>query len=257
MDQLWEKRNTYVYYTEFIAETAVLIATLGHYLHIYYLHGISLTLIDVVLFLHMRHTFSNLLRKIANHRHYLCMSRDMNDHYPTLNEQELSKCDDNCPICLMRMANNAKKLPCGHIFHAPCLRSWLEHQHSCPTCRYSLLSAREATNVTSGVSATSPGSSSVSSTISSVLRGLLGLNTVPQTQHPSATPSGQQRHSEDIPELVRSICNAFPNIPPAIVQQDLNETHSMDQTIERILQGRLSSPVDQQPSAVVMNHEKS
>jgi E3 ubiquitin-protein ligase synoviolin len=32
-----------------------------------------------------------------------------------------------------------KKLPCGHIFHFYCLRSWLERQQSCPTCRRSVL----------------------------------------------------------------------------------------------------------------------
>ena len=26
-----------------------------------------------------------------------------------------------------------KKLPCGHIFHSHCLRSWLERQQTCPT----------------------------------------------------------------------------------------------------------------------------
>lgn len=28
-----------------------------------------------------------------------------------------------------------KKLPCGHILHASCLRSWMERQQICPTCR--------------------------------------------------------------------------------------------------------------------------
>ncbi|KAJ3114984.1 hypothetical protein HDU96_001384 [Phlyctochytrium bullatum] len=32
-----------------------------------------------------------------------------------------------------------KKLLCGHIFHFRCLRSWLERQQSCPTCRRSVL----------------------------------------------------------------------------------------------------------------------
>jgi E3 ubiquitin-protein ligase synoviolin len=32
-----------------------------------------------------------------------------------------------------------KKLPCGHIFHFYCLRSWLERQQSCPTCRRTVL----------------------------------------------------------------------------------------------------------------------
>lgn len=34
-----------------------------------------------------------------------------------------------------------KKLPCGHIFHFYCLRSWLERQQSCPTCRRTVLDA--------------------------------------------------------------------------------------------------------------------
>ncbi|KAG0342850.1 E3 ubiquitin-protein ligase hrd1 [Podila humilis] len=32
-------------------------------------------------------------------------------------------------------SNVPKKLPCGHIFHFHCLKSWLERQQSCPTCR--------------------------------------------------------------------------------------------------------------------------
>lgn len=35
-----------------------------------------------------------------------------------------------------------KKLPCGHIFHFYCLRSWLERQQSCPTCRRTVLETR-------------------------------------------------------------------------------------------------------------------
>ncbi|KAG0248609.1 E3 ubiquitin-protein ligase hrd1, partial [Mortierella polycephala] len=31
--------------------------------------------------------------------------------------------------------NVPKKLPCGHVFHFHCLKSWLERQQSCPTCR--------------------------------------------------------------------------------------------------------------------------
>lgn len=37
------------------------------------------------------------------------------------------------------MVNNAKKLPCGHIFHTACLRSWFQRQQTCPTCRLNIL----------------------------------------------------------------------------------------------------------------------
>ena len=32
-----------------------------------------------------------------------------------------------------------KKLPCDHIFHKSCLRSWFQRQQTCPTCRTSIL----------------------------------------------------------------------------------------------------------------------
>lgn len=37
------------------------------------------------------------------------------------------------------MVNHAKKLPCGHIFHSACLRSWFQRQQTCPTCRLNIL----------------------------------------------------------------------------------------------------------------------
>lgn len=37
------------------------------------------------------------------------------------------------------MINTSKKLPCGHIFHTACLRSWFQRQQTCPTCRLNIL----------------------------------------------------------------------------------------------------------------------
>lgn len=41
----------------------------------------------------------------------------------------------------------AKKLPCNHIFHATCLRSWFQRQQTCPTCRLEVLRAPGQPNV--------------------------------------------------------------------------------------------------------------
>ncbi|KAH7971626.1 hypothetical protein HPB52_000655 [Rhipicephalus sanguineus] len=32
-----------------------------------------------------------------------------------------------------------KRLPCSHIFHTACLRSWFQRQQTCPTCRMDVL----------------------------------------------------------------------------------------------------------------------
>jgi hypothetical protein len=44
-------------------------------------------------------------------------------------------CIGDCLICREGM-DCAKKLPCGHVFHLDCIRMWLQHQQSCPLCRF-------------------------------------------------------------------------------------------------------------------------
>lgn len=42
-----------------------------------------------------------------------------------------------CVVCLddFRDKDRLKQLPCGHLFHGPCVCKWLEHDPRCPTCR--------------------------------------------------------------------------------------------------------------------------
>ncbi|CAA6662018.1 unnamed protein product [Spirodela intermedia] len=44
---------------------------------------------------------------------------------------------EDCTICLERMAAMAEacRLPCGHIFHADCIRRWSRISCQCPLCR--------------------------------------------------------------------------------------------------------------------------
>ncbi|KNE55162.1 hypothetical protein AMAG_01083 [Allomyces macrogynus ATCC 38327] len=52
-----------------------------------------------------------------------------------------------------RRSQVPKKLPCGHVFHFGCLRSWLERQQSCPTCRRSVLETDNAAGTTPAAAA--------------------------------------------------------------------------------------------------------
>ncbi|KAG6469964.1 hypothetical protein ZIOFF_070903 [Zingiber officinale] len=47
---------------------------------------------------------------------------------------------DSCSICLedFGMATPVLAMPCSHLFHAACLKKWLERSCSCPLCRFSL-----------------------------------------------------------------------------------------------------------------------
>ncbi|KAK4227058.1 E3 ubiquitin-protein ligase HRD1 [Podospora fimiseda] len=68
------------------------------------------------------------------------------DQYPDATAEDLGR-DNTCIICREEMRpwdatvagqverTRTKKLPCGHILHLGCLKSWLERQQVCPTCR--------------------------------------------------------------------------------------------------------------------------
>uniref|UniRef100_A0A665TAB9 RING-type E3 ubiquitin transferase n=1 Tax=Echeneis naucrates TaxID=173247 RepID=A0A665TAB9_ECHNA len=67
--------------------------------------------------------------------------RNMNTLYPDATPEDLQASDNVCIICREDMVTGAKKLPCNHIFHSSCLRSWFQRQQTCPTCRMDVLRA--------------------------------------------------------------------------------------------------------------------
>ncbi|XP_018670411.3 E3 ubiquitin-protein ligase synoviolin-like [Ciona intestinalis] len=83
--------------------------------------------------------------------------RNMNTLYPDATAEDLATTDSTCIICReeMHAANPEdqppgspppvanKKLPCSHIFHASCLRSWFQRQQTCPTCRLDVLQTQQ------------------------------------------------------------------------------------------------------------------
>lgn len=90
--------------------------------------------------------------------------QEMN-RYPDATAEELAQ-ENTCIICREEMrpwdpANNPgaidrvrpKKLPCSHILHLGCLKSWLERQQVCPTCRSPVTAdrARGAQNRAAGL----------------------------------------------------------------------------------------------------------
>lgn len=105
-------------------------------------------------------TIRSFYKRITDFVRYRQATRDMNARYPDATAQEVAR-EDVCIICREDMrpwqqqADNVaadatgpaavderlrpKKLPCGHILHFACLRSWLERQQNCPTCRRPVL----------------------------------------------------------------------------------------------------------------------
>lgn len=91
-------------------------------------------------------TTRDFLKRLNALLRYRRAIQEMNK-YADATVQDLAQ-ENTCIICREEMrfwdpAENVgvvdrvrpKKLPCGHILHLGCLRSWLERQQVCPTCR--------------------------------------------------------------------------------------------------------------------------
>ncbi|KAH6603317.1 e3 ubiquitin- ligase synoviolin [Trichoderma cornu-damae] len=91
-------------------------------------------------------TTRDFLKRLNALLRYRRAIQEMN-RYPDATERDLAQ-ENTCIICREEMHHwdpendvgaidrvRPKKLPCGHILHLGCLKSWLERQQVCPTCR--------------------------------------------------------------------------------------------------------------------------
>uniref|UniRef100_A0A0C9RQW2 TSA: Wollemia nobilis Ref_Wollemi_Transcript_22094_2583 transcribed RNA sequence n=1 Tax=Wollemia nobilis TaxID=56998 RepID=A0A0C9RQW2_9CONI len=151
----WEWKGTIVRNCGFFMEVVTLLMALGHCLHIWWLRGLAFQLVDAVLFLNLRALLSAILRRIKSFLRLRAAMNTLQGALPDATQDELRAYDDECAICKEPMAR-AKRLPCAHLFHLPCLRSWLDQgigeTYSCPTCRRPLFtgSSRRSPNATVG-----------------------------------------------------------------------------------------------------------
>lgn len=92
-------------------------------------------------------TFRSFIIRVNDIIRYRQATADMDRKYLTVTATELAGSPDKvCIICREEMEigeDGPKKLPCGHFFHLRCLRSWLERQQACPTCRKSVIAKPE------------------------------------------------------------------------------------------------------------------
>ncbi|KAL1914973.1 uncharacterized protein VTP21DRAFT_7678 [Calcarisporiella thermophila] len=153
----WEEKSLYLFYLDLVTDLFKLITYLIFCGVVSQYYGLPLHVIrDVYL------TMRSFLQKCRDLLRYRRATRNMDERYPDATEEEFERMSDRtCIICReemvartatnrQRQANgaggpsnspgeNPKRLPCGHVFHFRCLRSWLERQQACPTCRRSVI----------------------------------------------------------------------------------------------------------------------
>lgn len=129
-----ERRRRQVYVLEMSIEVTTDALALSYTMTLLWLHGLSLHLVDAILLLHVRALVLSLWHRISRFVGYMAVSRSLHRAFSDVPEAELAAIDEVCAVCREPL-DRAKKLPCGHIFHAMCLQRWLEIRTACPTCR--------------------------------------------------------------------------------------------------------------------------
>ncbi|SPO20222.1 related to HRD1 - ubiquitin-protein ligase [Ustilago trichophora] len=149
-EEPWEAKSLYVLYVD-LAHDVVRLCTHGYFfILLTRMYGIPLSLIH-----DLYSAGRSCTTKVKALIRYRQAVKKMETKYPNATLADLQATDGTCIICredMMAVASedNAaaaavvtnvtpKKLGCGHIFHFRCLRSWVERQQSCPTCRRMIL----------------------------------------------------------------------------------------------------------------------
>ncbi|XP_065355076.1 E3 ubiquitin-protein ligase HRD1 [Calliphora vicina] len=141
-DTPWENKAVFLLYTElFIGFIKVILYVL------FVVIMAKFYALPMFVFRPMFFTIRNFKKALSDVIMSRRAIRNMNTLYPDATPEELRLSDNICIICREDMVNHSKKLPCGHIFHTICLRSWFQRQQTCPTCRLNILRA-PATNST-------------------------------------------------------------------------------------------------------------
>lgn len=151
---VWEEKSMYLFYIDLAVDFAKLLTYLIFCIVIFLNHGFPIHILrDVYM------TLRSFMARWSDLLRYRRATRNMDEQYPDATAAELEASGDHtCIICREEMVARGegseqdadgpnvtpKKLACGHIFHFHCLRSWLERQQACPTCRRDVLSPARA-----------------------------------------------------------------------------------------------------------------
>ncbi|XP_048402398.1 autocrine motility factor receptor a isoform X2 [Stegostoma tigrinum] len=256
----WESKGTYVYYTDFIMELNLLSVDLMHHIHMLLFGNIWLSMASLVIFMQLRYLFHEVQRRLKRHKNYLRVVGNMEARFAAATPEELASNNDDCAICWDSM-QSARKLPCGHLFHNSCLRSWLEQDTSCPTCRMSL-NINEDSHV---------GAPRQRDNLDENIGPVPGVEGRPHLNHhnhffhfdgsriASWLPSFSvevmhttnilgiaQVNNSQLNAMAHQIQEMFPQVPYHLVLQDLQLTRSIEITTDNILEGRIQVPFPQQ-----------
>ncbi|CAF0819956.1 unnamed protein product [Adineta ricciae] len=273
-----EYRSYVIYYIEFVYHIVTLLIDIMHHLQMLFYHQTFMSMTSLIFFMQLKPLFNELTQRLKRHKSYRIAMIRMEKKYPLLTKYDLeqkylkqnyvSSLDEVCSICWEKF-EKARCLPCGHLFHQNCLRSWLEQDTTCPICRVSLQEETSQQTPTPSAPIISPAPNFLlwpSLTLARFARNVHGMNDTTGQRPPrnhlfrfdgsrysSWLPSFSIEINHNFPfrlgrarltgvqltSMAQSVQQVFPQIPYEIILADLQRTQSVDVTIENIIDHRI------------------
>ncbi|XXQ35407.1 RING-type E3 ubiquitin transferase [Plasmodiophora brassicae] len=129
-DHMWEAKPVVTFYVDLTSDLLRLFLYTSFFVIVCSYFGLPLHLIR-----ELYATFHTLRERVVNYLRYKRLIRNLNERFPDATPEQISaRSDDQCIICREEM-RSGKVLPCSHLFHFNCLRTWLERSSTCPICR--------------------------------------------------------------------------------------------------------------------------
>lgn len=142
----WDKKTLYLLYVDIVVGIVRLALYTEFTIIMWRLHPFPLFIARPI-YLSIR-SLKKAIRDVMMSRRAI---RYMNTVFRDATAADLASSSDTvCIICReeMQVSNSdlqadrntaLKRLPCAHIFHVGCLRSWFQRQQTCPTCRMDII----------------------------------------------------------------------------------------------------------------------
>ncbi|KAF3938718.1 hypothetical protein ABW19_dt0209966 [Dactylella cylindrospora] len=157
---VWEAKSSWMFYLDIATDLLKLFTYLLFFAVVLTFYGLPLHIVrDVYI------TIRSFIGRVRDFIAYRRATAHMNSRYPDATREEIGR-EAVCIICREEMTAwsdtpggqqgrpaqqddeeleiiderfRPKKLPCGHVLHLACLKSWMERQQRCPTCRRPVL----------------------------------------------------------------------------------------------------------------------
>eukprot|EP00126_Sphaerothecum_destruens_P006962 Sdes_comp19614_c0_seq1m11360 len=231
----WENKSMYIFYLELVVDLLKLLVYLAFFAMILKFYGIPLHIVrDLYI------TAKSFSKRLHDMLQYRRATANMNQRYPDASLPELAAADNTCIICREEMSA-AKKLPCGHVFHLHCLRSWLERQQTCPTCRSPVLVASPSGGGGGGLNR--PASTSSSSQAQAQPAGLVDpTRSSSSSSSDPQNPQNQQNHPQNQQPIL-----FYPSGAPILIPPSLSAFLSLQQQQQAHFQNHPPSTSNKQP----------